>query len=81
MSVNRYPNQQPGNAGYVNNQYNMPPGGGYYPQSSAGPGDFPPGYRDRYPPGSGQMDWNRSERDYGDYRRGDYDRRQPPANS
>lgn len=37
------------------------------------------GYRDRY--ASGGIDWNRSERDYGDYRR-DYDRRPPPpANS
>lgn len=88
----RYP------AGYPNSHYISPSGGGsgggggsYYPSGVGG--DFPSGYRERYPPGSGgggggaPMDWGPGGRggerpDYGDYRRsGEYDRRPPPANS
>lgn len=84
----RYPSQQPGNASYANSHYMQPGsagGGGYYPPVGGGgsAGECPTGYRDRYqqPGGGQQMDWSRSERDYGDYRRNDYDRRPPPANS
>lgn len=74
----RYPTQQAG--GYPpNSHYNMPPNS-YYPPGSGGGGggDFPPNYRERYPPAQ-MNEWR--ERDYGDYRRNEYDRRPPPANS
>lgn len=57
--------------------YLPPPNSGYY-----GPGGdvHNPGYRDRYPPQGGSLDW-RNEREYLDYRNRDYDRRPPPPSN
>lgn len=55
----------------------------YFPDAVPGAGGSiggSGGYRERYPPASGGSEWIR-ERDYMDYRHGEYERRPPPPPS